>query len=674
MHAIISDYDCSTLHEHLREIRDQLGILEATSVPDSEDVQRGPTYLPPSSDPLSSAIDSTSLATSTDNTSNPDDEGNTPQTEMELLSVFFPKLNERDVRKALASEPSLDAAIDHLLSVELIRGVQRTGVWPDAPSEEDESDSEWVVASRRSSASSRRGSASSGTTPTALPKARRSSSSSLDHPPIAFQPKIKAAALGRTKNNKKRPTVTIPLVDTLQRRAPPLASPAPSSSSSLRSASGPSSDVWAAFSSLSAFLAETIPRAPSTFFISYLHSPDYWSAHEAVIAALESLSATSGDTEISSDAVSMLESMYNVSLGDEETSHNLQICLRAAEGDIAAVMDLMDMITELTWWPDYEAAKERERDPFELLSSLGTSLPASRAASKPSSRAGSRPSSRAGLHPPAQPASRPITPPVPAPSQTRAVNANRLTRPPPAPSAFQREQNRRAKGIPGSQPSTTYAAAHDAIPASSRWEVHATTTKTKSNGQHVLNWRTVAPAKKRTARASHPLAASIPAYARGELPNHSSLTSRDCYARGEMEWQKRVDAIRTAARQFGSGGRKDIAAMKAGYYAAEARRATTAAKEWELEGARMVVDAQLERLNNTVDLHYATVDQAVTLALEAAEQWWSKEKHGRLTVITGKGRHSAGQRGVLGPAVARALEDNGWRVQRNDGHVAVLGR
>lgn len=114
--------------------------------------------------------------------------------------------------------------------------------------------------------------------------------------------------------------------------------------------------------------------------------------------------------------------------------------------------------------------------------------------------------------------------------------------------------------------------------------------------------------------------------------------------------------------------------MKAGYYAAEARRATTAAKEWELEGARMVVDAQLERLNNTVDLHYATVDQAVTLALEAAEQWWSKEKHGRLTVITGKGKHSAGQRGVLGPAVARALEDNGWRVQRNDGHVAVLGR
>ena len=37
--AIISDYDIATVEAHLEEIRDQLGILEATLVPDPNDVR-----------------------------------------------------------------------------------------------------------------------------------------------------------------------------------------------------------------------------------------------------------------------------------------------------------------------------------------------------------------------------------------------------------------------------------------------------------------------------------------------------------------------------------------------------------------------------------------------------------------------------------------------------------
>jgi hypothetical protein len=47
-----------------------------------------------------------------------------------------------------------------------------------------------------------------------------------------------------------------------------------------------------------------------------------------------------------------------------------------------------------------------------------------------------------------------------------------------------------------------------------------------------------------------------------------------------------------------------------------------------------------------------------------------------LTVITGVGRHSAGQKGVLGPAVQAALDQAGWRVDRDTGrgYVVVKGR
>ncbi|MDN8910343.1 hypothetical protein Q0O53_13915, partial [Staphylococcus aureus] len=36
IHALLLDYDQDTLHSHVDEIRTQLGILEATSVPDSD--------------------------------------------------------------------------------------------------------------------------------------------------------------------------------------------------------------------------------------------------------------------------------------------------------------------------------------------------------------------------------------------------------------------------------------------------------------------------------------------------------------------------------------------------------------------------------------------------------------------------------------------------------------
>lgn len=109
--------------------------------------------------------------------------------------------------------------------------------------------------------------------------------------------------------------------------------------------------------------------------------------------------------------------------------------------------------------------------------------------------------------------------------------------------------------------------------------------------------------------------------------------------------------------------------------------------------------SRLEQTGHTIDLHNLTIMEAKQVVLEAAERWWEKEKSkfffgvsgdgssmqkgktfvpGKsLTVITGVGRHSAGKTGVLGPAVANALEEHGWKVDRGEktrGYVTVHGR
>lgn len=43
-------------------------------------------------------------------------------------------------------------------------------------------------------------------------------------------------------------------------------------------------------------------------------------------------------------------------------------------------------------------------------------------------------------------------------------------------------------------------------------------------------------------------------------------------------------------------------------------------------------------------------------------------------IVTGKGTHSEGGRGRLGPAVGGMLVREGWRVEVTEGVVAVTGR
>lgn len=677
--TIISDYAAEgTLHSNEGLIREQLGALEAQVVADAADAAetegQGTGSDPPPShgghtaplddslsysiEPLrsSSAFASASVSGSTAVTSVYDDvddaEGQGPQSEADLLALFFPKLKAKDIATALAAEPSLEAAVDHLLSVELIRGVERSGTWGDEPEEVNEGG---LVVAR----TSQRGSETSSAT---LPRRGSSgASSTLSIPGAATATSVSTT---KVKKKKKAKGLTIPIVDTLQRRAlvpaslGPVPRPAPS-------------DVWSAFASLAAYLAEIAPRAAAPWFLTYLHAPDYYSAYDAVRAALSQLALTS-PTDAPPEVVGILESVYGIPYdGEEDDSAQLRACVGAADANASDVMDLMDVLADLRSWPDFEAARMGERDPFDQLADLESALPPGKE-SYPLSAPSSAPPSR---------------PTTPAQQVTRVVNVNRLTRPPPA-------KTKAVRAVPGAIASaSSFAAAHELNqPANSNW------AGTALQAKHSGNWR-AAPSssrtssgagKKRSATAVKPF---IPGpggigigYTNGKNSQNGNVhtngngtvnAAAKHFARADTAWSRRRDAMLAATAQFKSGP-KHLQRQVAGYYHLRARELATDARAHSLDGARVLVNAQLERNAAQIDLHHRTVAEATTLAAEAVEMWWSRVKGGgggpRFVVITGKGLHSAGQRGVLGPAVASSLRGAGWRVEEHEGYLTVKGR
>lgn len=109
----------------------------------------------------------------------------------------------------------------------------------------------------------------------------------------------------------------------------------------------------------------------------------------------------------------------------------------------------------------------------------------------------------------------------------------------------------------------------------------------------------------------------------------------------------------------------------------------------------MIVGDQLEKSGHTIDLHHLTIHEATTVALESTARWYDRQKvtyydgaksdtgakmrtfvpPRPLVVVVGVGRHSAGNVGVIGPAVATALEGGGWRVDRSGrGYLVVRGK
>ena len=121
----------------------------------------------------------------------------------------------------------------------------------------------------------------------------------------------------------------------------------------------------------------------------------------------------------------------------------------------------------------------------------------------------------------------------------------------------------------------------------------------------------------------------------------------------------------------------------ASYYNSVSRDVAATLRQDEAARADALVSSQSKA--GEVDLHGLNLKDAVRVSRERVEAWWESEgrewaragkvmNDGGLRIITGLGRHSAGGKAVLGPAVCKMLNTEGWRVQVGDGVVRVTGR
>ncbi|KAH7127151.1 hypothetical protein B0J11DRAFT_460918, partial [Dendryphion nanum] len=122
----------------------------------------------------------------------------------------------------------------------------------------------------------------------------------------------------------------------------------------------------------------------------------------------------------------------------------------------------------------------------------------------------------------------------------------------------------------------------------------------------------------------------------------------------------------------------------ASYYSQIGRDANANLKAMNEVDADLLVASQ--STPSSLDLHGVSVQSATRISSAKVKQWWNNLGEERIPgggrrgvgegykVITGVGRHSEGGRGKIGPAVARTLVKEGWKVEINGGEILVLGR
>ncbi|EFQ98450.1 smr domain-containing protein [Nannizzia gypsea CBS 118893] len=176
-------------------------------------------------------------------------------------------------------------------------------------------------------------------------------------------------------------------------------------------------------------------------------------------------------------------------------------------------------------------------------------------------------------------------------------------------------------------------------------------------------------------------AISVPA-ATGARPNYNPVISRAIADRHLIASQQAFEKAHSAYRR----GKSDrLMGGAAGYYSSVGREHFEKAKKESAIAADALVYSQSS--SNVLDLHGVSVQDAVRIAKEGVESWWEslgdekysnrlRSKHGARSyrVVTGLGRHSKNGTARLGPAVARCLVREGWKVEVERGALVVTGQ
>ncbi|PGH14266.1 hypothetical protein AJ80_06006 [Polytolypa hystricis UAMH7299] len=131
-------------------------------------------------------------------------------------------------------------------------------------------------------------------------------------------------------------------------------------------------------------------------------------------------------------------------------------------------------------------------------------------------------------------------------------------------------------------------------------------------------------------------------------------------------------------------GRSDpLMSAAAGYYSSVGRDHIALARRESAAAADAYVTAQSSA--RVLDLHGVSVQDAVRIASQKVAMWWDSLGDEKFTpgkwgvvregfrIVTGLGRHSRNGLARLGPAVARSLAREGWKVEVGTGELVVTG-
>jgi hypothetical protein len=455
-----------------------------------------------------------------------------------------------------------------------------------------------------------------------------------DTPWVLVNPRRTAASAGTVPKPKKAKARTFAIADVRQqqnRRGAGAGRPAP--------------DPWIQISSLSARLAELVPAKPAQFFVPFFHSPKYSTPAHAMRGALATAAGSPDGVEehIPADAgaahVAALYIMFEIlGAGDEydaldteqraRVMADAQLALAANGGDPDAALDAVALLREL----DADDAAASALGPYHS------------AVPTPATRGGTP-----GQVAPPSPHGLPRCPSPRRPSwlvqRRRRSPTLRPTPPWVAGRQYPLDGRRTARArTRRSSPRTSTPARRDEgvrrmRPAASRARSRRRSSARASASQSCRRAARVRCARRRAsgARAAR---ANTPARSRSTLPSRRVRCRR-----------------RRAARHLPPRGRW---CMRAG----RARRGTSTCT-----GRRRArQSSSCARFCGTSRVRLVGVAGIVlglSLTRIAADP---------ITIITGKGTHSIGGIGVLGPAVRNALSADGWSLAIGEGSLTVRGR
>ncbi|KAG8981655.1 hypothetical protein FRB93_008500 [Tulasnella sp. JGI-2019a] len=372
-------------------------------------------------------------------------------------------------------------------------------------------------------------------------------------------------------------------------------------------------DPWTHLSSLACRLSELLPPLLASHFLSLFHAPQSGSPAKALRQELQRIG---GQQAISDDVEAQALALSDI-LQDEGSALHVDttLCLRAVGGDIDTALELIWLLADLDRIGPvilHSPINNAPSSPVTPVMNRGWSTVVS----------GSRPTRSSSI---------PISPPIHSPQRTSSEHNAWTT------VAYQP----RPKPTIELDPLGEFIPAYKNMPA---------------------GWRA------KSGRGSD------------EPELDEALSEQQCRYWSKYYQAKRDESLKDASKYW----KKNWTGAKGGdvamVYAEDSREYGRLSKLWALKAARVMVEGRQRSgtARNTIDLHGLTTSEAVTVSNEATNKWWNSSSSDgppaqALTLITGRGNHSKGGVGVIGPAVQNALEAEGWQTSKRPGAILVTG-